>query len=549
MALCDPAPRGLRFGHEQVYLRATSAAMAGLGPRCCRMLRVAGEAPICSCVMGQPPEIHETEIDGVRTFWTDAPAPLVGMLFFRVGHGDETLRTRGITHLVEHLALQEIGATAYGWNGAVARDHTMFTATGTAEEVADFLRRTCATLENLPAGRFETEVSVLSTEDSQRRYSNYDTLLSTYFGPNGPGLISNPEYALRWVTPAATRTWAESWFVRENAVLGLTGPPPEGLTLKLASGEYHPRTLPPAEYGFQPEAPTRIGTQEAGICVGTMARRSADLIVGMDVLRERLFDRLRRQLGLVYEVSVEYDVLADDAAFVFAGTDCEVPNNRRVNKEFVETFNHLLGKGPDEAEVDRTRTRVLKWVEADEASLARAVVFERARTAVLGDRYYDLDEARALYDAVTPATVHEALRSAFARSLAVTREGQSGFRERPYRSADPVDGKRYRNTGRIASLLRSKKPVATDTTTELIVGPQGVSGLANGRWVTLLNNNMAIADWHSDDEVTLVSRTGSWTRIEFKSWPRGRDLKRDILGHVPAQVHVPSTRGQALPAV
>jgi hypothetical protein len=53
--------------------------------------------------------ITPSEIDGIPVF--TAPLlpglPFVAGMVFRVGRCDETLRTSGITHLVEHLALPE----------------------------------------------------------------------------------------------------------------------------------------------------------------------------------------------------------------------------------------------------------------------------------------------------------------------------------------------------------------------------------------------------------------------------------------------------------
>ena len=48
--------------------------------------------------------IHQTEVDGIPCLWADLPGELGATLIFRVGMADESLVTRGITHLVEHLA-------------------------------------------------------------------------------------------------------------------------------------------------------------------------------------------------------------------------------------------------------------------------------------------------------------------------------------------------------------------------------------------------------------------------------------------------------------
>ena len=53
--------------------------------------------------------VHRTEVDGVPVFWADGPGNAVGQLVFRVGQADEPLPLRGMTHLIEHLALASLG--------------------------------------------------------------------------------------------------------------------------------------------------------------------------------------------------------------------------------------------------------------------------------------------------------------------------------------------------------------------------------------------------------------------------------------------------------
>src|SRR3954454_9377423 len=49
--------------------------------------------------------MQRIEIDGVPVLWEQGPAPLRATLTFGVGGRDETFRTLGVTHMVEHLAM------------------------------------------------------------------------------------------------------------------------------------------------------------------------------------------------------------------------------------------------------------------------------------------------------------------------------------------------------------------------------------------------------------------------------------------------------------
>ncbi len=59
--------------------------------------------------------LEETTIDGVYTLFAplDVPETRAGLVF-RVGQADESLAVRGLTHLVQHLALQELSGGCSG---------------------------------------------------------------------------------------------------------------------------------------------------------------------------------------------------------------------------------------------------------------------------------------------------------------------------------------------------------------------------------------------------------------------------------------------------
>src|SRR5260370_26886421 len=82
------------------------------------------------------------------------------MLIFRVGVIDETLPTRGITHLVEHLALfvpMQDSAMATRMNARVELHRTRFMAGGSADEIATFLRDVTSRLAAPPVDPLEDE--------------------------------------------------------------------------------------------------------------------------------------------------------------------------------------------------------------------------------------------------------------------------------------------------------------------------------------------------------------------------------------------------------
>src|SRR5687767_3382181 len=99
---------------------------------------------------GVAQEPQRTERGGLPVWWADVPGSFFASLMFRVGQADEALATRGLTHLVEHLALFALGRRDHPFNGFVDDVRCVFYATGEQDEVLDFLHGVAASLRSLP---------------------------------------------------------------------------------------------------------------------------------------------------------------------------------------------------------------------------------------------------------------------------------------------------------------------------------------------------------------------------------------------------------------
>ena len=102
------------------------------------------------------PTVHESDLDGLTTFWVDAPAPLYACLSFRCGAWDESLFSRGISHLGEHVALHPLRNLDHQYNGLVDGLTTSFWATGNEAQVTAFFEAVVAQLRSLAVDRIET---------------------------------------------------------------------------------------------------------------------------------------------------------------------------------------------------------------------------------------------------------------------------------------------------------------------------------------------------------------------------------------------------------
>ena len=112
-------------------------------------------------------EVHQTEVDGVPVYWVDDPGSLTAGLVLGMGVVDETFRTAGVGHVVEHLALARMGRTHLDFSGTHRLLETEFSATGPVDQVVDFLLRVCEGLADPPLDRFDLETGVIAAESSR----------------------------------------------------------------------------------------------------------------------------------------------------------------------------------------------------------------------------------------------------------------------------------------------------------------------------------------------------------------------------------------------
>jgi hypothetical protein len=176
-------------------------------------------------------------IDGVRVLRHSGTQNHTDVtLTFAVGSRDETLRTVGVAHALEHLAMGAVRRLPIEMNAEVDLMTTTFVASGSTARVGEFLEQLCRALAEPPVERLALEAGVLAAEDGHVAHPVVALLLNVRYGAQGPGLawLEGPGYD--GLTPEHVTTFARTWFVPSNAVLQVSGPMPEGLRLELPSG-------------------------------------------------------------------------------------------------------------------------------------------------------------------------------------------------------------------------------------------------------------------------------------------------------------------------
>ncbi len=97
--------------------------------------------------------VVETEIGGIPVLFAQRDDGVCSAgLVFRVGGADEHLAVRGVTHLVEHLALRAAGLPPAHVRDGLSDLVTRFSVTGTPEQVTTPSTRSAPGCARLPGG-------------------------------------------------------------------------------------------------------------------------------------------------------------------------------------------------------------------------------------------------------------------------------------------------------------------------------------------------------------------------------------------------------------
>lgn len=334
------------------------------------------------------PLVNRTEIDGIPTFWVDGPRPFTATLYFRVGQFDETIPQRGITHLIEHLALFPAQDTEINHNGEVGTHLTTFWAQGHPDEVGAYLRTVATSLHDLPMGRLDVEADILRREDAEEGRSSVNSLLWAYYGPFGPGTGSFPERGLSWLRPPDLEEWARRYFTRQNAALVVLGKPPETFGLELPDGEAMPYSTPDFARP-PPENPTLYTHTNDGITWTAAFRHrlgevEPEFYVALDVLVRRLRNRLRHDLGQVYWIHSGSMRLDADLRAAWLTFPCDPEASQLVTSDYLDVVGRFLEAGPTQEELDRFHRTMSKSYEDRPLEFAATNAHHEAESHLAG---------------------------------------------------------------------------------------------------------------------------------------------------------------------
>ncbi|BEL09923.1 hypothetical protein Q0Z83_081140 [Actinoplanes sichuanensis] len=465
------------------------------------------------------------EVDGVPVLIAPTTGPMTAGLAFRVGFVDESLSRRGITHLIEHLALHSLGVADYHFNGATGVEHTVFHMQGAEADIVAFLHGVCAGLADLPMQRLAVEKEILRTEQNSRGEGPAGRLALWRHGARDYGLASYPEWGLAAITPDDLRAWVARYFHRGNAVLWIAGPGvPAGLRLDLPDGTRQPAPVPSS---ILPVRPAYFPGSEDAVAWDAVVDRGEPAAVFAEVLRRSMFRSLRQEGGLSYNVVTDYTPRADGRAVIMAAADSLPEKQGAVLGGLIDVLAAVRLGMIDEAEVTAVVNK--RREELRQADTTGGRLPGQAFDLLDGRPVRELDEVLAELDAVTLGDVVTVAAEAYADGLLMTpgetQADWAGFVDAPVSSVPLVDGVTYRALGGSAP--------------SLVAGERGFSLIRQGSTITVLFDECsAVLAWPDGGRI-FIGHDAAQLRVEPTLYPDGPALVAALDARTRPELRIP----------
>jgi hypothetical protein len=468
--------------------------------------------------------IQHIDVDGVPALLAPGSGQTRAGLAFRVGFVDEPLARRGITHLVEHLALHSAGVADYHYNGATGVEFTLFHMHGSDEDVATFLSGVCSSLLELPMHRLAIEKDLLRAEANGRGARVADDLPMWRHGARDYGMPGYPEWGLTAITEDELHEWVARYFTKENAVLWVAGERiPEGLKLMLPSGERRPLPTPSSAL---PETPAWFAGPSGALVWDALVPRCVAAPVFADVLERAMRREMRQESGLSYTVTTDYDTLGAERAVVTALADALPEKQGALVGAFTDVLAAMRIGRIHEADLAAVVKQRVEGLE--EAARRGATVSGQALNLLVGAPVRDVAEMIDDVRAVTVAEVADIAAAAAASGLLRTpdtRADWAGYTAAPAFSEHTVDGTSY------ASLAEPGE--------RLIIGAaDGVSRSSQNTTATVRFDACSIVLAWPDGGRQLVGHDAMVVTVEPTLYADGPAAVARMDRHIPAGLRV-----------
>lgn len=474
--------------------------------------------------------VNSTELDGVPVLWQDAPAPFSASLVFGVGARHETFRTVGVTHLVEHLVMATLPKSHLDCNAQVDINGTIFQATGRPEAVVGFISAVCAAIGDLPLGPLSIEAGVLEAEGGSGDHPAMCAALNERFGFAGIGLLGCDGPGIQQITEQHVTDHLRHFFVRGNAVLVLTGPPPAGFRVPLPAGQRPApttartsRLTPPGRLTYSLPMPS-LSIQVAS---GDSAD-GADSLALMRILVERMTDGLRQRQGLAYEVGCSSARVDQTHRVITFWADGREGQLDKVATGMWDVLRSFAEEGPTLGELAHDREGLEEYLADSRATQNRLEGY--ALRLLDGRQPLTPEDARAANEALTPAHLRDLAAQSLATALLQLPEGvEVVLADLP--ALDGGDSK-YADAPVTGRTHRKRALALAPPSLRAVVGDSGASLQFKGNTLTVLWEDVVGLGIGPHDRV-LVAADMTVMELCSKHLRSVNDLFATIETHIP----------------
>lgn len=374
---------------------------------------------------------------------------MTAALTFGVGARHETFRTVGVTHLIEHLVMGTLPKSALDRNAEVDLNTTVFYATGPSAEVVDFVNRVCRGVSDLPAERIEREMGVLRAEEGLCEHPAVALSLLARYGYRAQGLAGTTGPGPQKLTSEHVTEHARRYFTRENAYLILTGPPPEGLDLRLPAGS---AVEMPSAAHLELRLPGRIHGDNFPLValsgIVSVHDNSSAASFAAAILKERVEDELRGRHGISYDIGFSGTPIRLGESMAVVWADGHDDKWQVVVDTLWTALSTLAQDGPTIAEMDHALAMSVADLQ-DPRSLPGWLMVQASRALIgreVQTREQQLEIDRAIDAESVRASAGQLLDTAllWVPDPSIELAGVPDITDDDLPQAEPIEGRVYR---------------------------------------------------------------------------------------------------------
>lgn len=484
-------------------------------------------------------------------------SPLIsGALVFAVGLRDETARSAGLAHLVEHLVMSRVRARGQNVNAVTSDDAISFTARGDADLVVQFLgdvARAITELSSIASNEIVAQQKVIAVELGEGHSHPGLGAFSERFGAKGLGLLDlgSPAHGAHGVEEVVD--FAQRWLHRGNAAVVLTGLDAGSIDVSL------PTPLQGGSLERDPCDDTGLSGCTPSVAPGVTLSLIVHggppeaLTLAIGTIQNMMLNELRHERHLIYAVDV---FVADwSTTALFAAFRLEVPADMAANvaRASVDVLRGIESSGAD-AEARREYEEDWHSAFRDPESkadglLTHAVAILRGTSRPNKKPVDPSTVSPATLEKVFRASITTLLVSVEATALDGDDEKLSADLQMPIAPSRPVF---YATLTRAQRLRELSRPGVRVFSPRLFRGLRGHQLVIDDERVTYVSPEMGayeiplreIVLARYDDAAatwTVVSSRGSIIGIDEADWRGSGTLRRLLHERIPPQTRYSPT--------